>query len=189
MKPSEDCLRVIALCEGKFIYVGGLPVRKVESMDEAIASLEQDLVFICEQIQRLFKVRVKQHQFDAVMMAAHSLSVDTVRHSGICKLINKGQIQQAADCFLTMNKKAKEIPPVFAEKHESRRMIERNIFLHGEYPNFDQNPVESNPDESNPDESNPDESKPGELELDESLELETFEELESFKFVPGLLSP
>lgn len=86
--------------------------------------LDSDLDRFEKVVREVVKVRLKQHEFDALLSLAFNIGTNGFAESSVVKHLNMGHKKAAADAFLNWSKPAMLRP---------RRERERNLFLTGKY--------------------------------------------------------
>lgn len=146
MKASECCLALIKEFEGLRLraYRDGAGILSIGfgSTDhvydgmvitpaEAFRRLQDHLVPLEVQLERLVKVPLTQAQTDGLIAFCYNCGIGTFEHSSILALINQGDKRQAADHLLLYNKihDPKTGALVVCDGLTRRREAERALFL------------------------------------------------------------
>lgn len=95
---------------------------------EAFRRLKTDIATRELVVDRMLKVPVKQHEWDALVSLYYQGGSDGLR--AVCKLLNAGKHQEAADEFLKWGTNAKGEPMAGLLR---RREREREMFLRASY--------------------------------------------------------
>lgn len=120
---------------GGFLTVGvghlltGTVIREYYSDAEIDAFLEDDLAHVECALERLVKVPLTQTYFDALASFVFNIGVDAFKRSTLLKLLNVGKYMQAADEFIKWRRSGGKV----VKGLESRREMERKLFLEGVY--------------------------------------------------------
>lgn len=98
---------------------------QVITKDEALALLGKDLTSHVLQASGYIAVDVTQNQFIALTSFIYNIGVGAFRDSTLLKLLNRGDIQGAADQFLLWNKAGGKVLAGLTRRREA----ERSMFL------------------------------------------------------------
>lgn len=108
-----------------------MPITEVEG--EAL--LTKDLQIAEKAIDRLVKIPLNQHQFDALVSFVFNVGVGNFVKSTLLKKLNAGDFVAAGGQFLVWNKVTdpKTRKKVFSQGLANRRKLEQAIFTRGIY--------------------------------------------------------
>lgn len=80
-------------------------------------------------VKKLLKVRVTQHEMNAIMSFVYNLGIANFKRSSVLKFLNAGMRKEAADAFLMWNKARVKGKLVVLKGLDNRRRDERAMFL------------------------------------------------------------
>ena len=86
---------------------------------------EQDLVTVCDAVEKLLKVSITDNQFAALVSFAYNCGTSNLKNSSLLKLVNGNQPRLAAEEFLKWTKAQGLILPGLVRRREA----ERRLFL------------------------------------------------------------
>lgn len=95
----------------------------VITKDEALALLGKDLASHVLQASGYIAVDVTQNQFIALTSFIYNIGVGAFRDSTLLKLLNRGDIQGAADQFLLWNKAGGKVLAGLTRRREAERAL------------------------------------------------------------------
>lgn len=141
MKASADCIALIKAFEGckltaykcpAGIWTIGVghtgpdvtPNLKID-MQTAIDLLRHDLERFEDAVEKAVMPVLLQHEFDACISLAFNIGAGAFKDSTLCRMINQGDIHQAADQFTRWNKAGGKVLSGLVR----RRAAERLLFL------------------------------------------------------------
>lgn len=101
----------------------GMPVEEDAAIAEAFRVFRADLRGYERDVRRALKVPVKPHQFDALV--SFHYNTGGIARASLTRALNAGDVEDAADLFMNWTRPEVLIP---------RREAERDLFLHGAYP-------------------------------------------------------
>ena len=140
MKPSEAGLALIRQFEGLRLSAykcpAGVPTigygtTKGVKMGQTITREEADRLLLedaqryADRITELVKVKLSQHQFDALVSFVYNVGPSAFAGSTMLRLINQGLYADAARQFQRWNKAGGEVMPGLTR----RRAAERDLFM------------------------------------------------------------
>ena len=96
---------------------------QVITKDEALALLGKDLASHVLQASGYIAVDVTQNQFIALTSFIYNIGVGAFRDSTLLKLLNRGDIQGAADQFLLWNKAGGKVLAGLTRRREAERAL------------------------------------------------------------------
>lgn len=106
----------------------GEPVAAV-TLEQAEDLLRKDLTFAQVSVESAVHVPLNENEYASCVSLAYNIGGDAFAHSTLCKLLNKGDRQGAADAFLSWNKATVKGKKVVIEGLARRRRAERELFL------------------------------------------------------------
>lgn len=127
----EGCKLNAYVCPAGVLTIGwghtGKDVTPGQCISQARADelLAQDLAPRERDVERLVKVPLTQHQFDALVSFVYNLGAGALAGSTLLKKLNAGNYAGAADEFLKWNKAGGKVLPGLSR----RRAAERELFL------------------------------------------------------------
>ncbi len=142
MKPSENGLALIRQFEGLRLSaykcpagvatIGwgatkGVRMGQTITKDEAERMLRDDAQRFADHIAALVKVKLSQHQIDALVSFVYNVGPSAFAGSTMLRLINQGLYADAARQFQRWNKAGGEVLPGLIR----RRAAERDLFMGG----------------------------------------------------------
>ena len=140
MNPSEAGLALIRKFEGLRLSaykcpagvptIGygttkGVKMGQAITRDEADRLLREDAKRLASHITALVKVKLSQHQFDALVSFVYNVGPSAFAGSTMLRLINQGLYADAARQFQRWNKAGGEVLPGLTR----RRAAERDLFM------------------------------------------------------------
>jgi lysozyme len=107
--------------------INGRPVKaglKITT-DEANQFLEEDLKVFEDVVNNSVSIEITQNQFDALVCFVYNVGSGNFKKSTLLKLVNSGDLSEAADQFLRWNKAGGKVLSGLTR----RRKAERELFL------------------------------------------------------------
>jgi lysozyme len=107
--------------------INGRPVKaglKITT-DEADQFLEEDLKVFEDVVNNSVSIEITQNQFDALVCFVYNVGSGNFKKSTLLKLVNSGDLSEAADQFLRWNKAGGKVLSGLTR----RRKAERELFL------------------------------------------------------------
>lgn len=147
MQPSKQCYDLIKSFEGLYLHaypdpgthgapftigygttrIDGKPVdpNLTITKEQAEQYLEFEVNEKAKAVDSLLEIPVTQGQYDALVSFAYNCGVGNLKSSTLLRLVNSGDIANAADQFLRWNRAAGRVLPGLTR----RRQAERELFL------------------------------------------------------------
>ena len=107
--------------------VDGKPIRPGMKIDDATADrlLRTGVVSFDQAVSKMLKVSVTQNQYDALVSLAYNIGTRALSTSTLMKKLNAGDVNGAADAFLSWNRSGGKVMAGLT----NRRKAEREVFL------------------------------------------------------------
>ena len=108
-------------------FLGERPVQMgdVITQEQANKLFDIEVDHFATQVDNLVQIELTQSQFDALVSFAYNVGIANLKNSTLLKLLNAGNINEAADQFLRWNKQAGKVLNGLTK----RRTAEREWFL------------------------------------------------------------
>lgn len=91
--------------------------------EEAEAILRRDLVQYERAVATATVVPLTQNQFDAMVSLCFNIGPAAFRRSSVCRFVNEGQVQRAADAFLMWDRAGGQVLRGLTRRREAERAL------------------------------------------------------------------
>lgn len=120
-----DSVNVVTIGIGTTRYEDGSKVKITDKItkERALQLLEHDMTKFAQAVNRLVRVNIHQHHFDALVSFAYNVGIGNLETSTLLKKLNKGDFDGAAAEFPRWNKAGGRELAGLTRRREAERVL------------------------------------------------------------------
>jgi lysozyme len=120
-----DSVNVVTIGIGTTRYEDGSKVKITDRItkERALQLLEHDITKFAQAVNRLVKVNIHQHHFDALVSFVYNVGIGNLENSTLLKKLNKGDFTGAAAEFPKWNKAGGKVLAGLTRRREAEKVL------------------------------------------------------------------